>query len=264
MLTGRPPAAPGEVALGARTAAQLDARVGTTLLGNAENEGAPQVPVRVAGTVVLPPGDATAHLGDGVMVTRQALVRLAGGQARSPYVIAVTFRPGVNTAEAIARLDHRLSAVNQNFFTRSPTTPTDLVNFGRIQDLPLILGSVLAVTALLTVAHLLATSIRRRRRDLAILKTLGFARGDVGRTVAWQATTLAIAALAAAVPLGVAAGRTAWRLFADQLGVIPDVSTPVMLLALVMPATVLLANLISIGPAVAAMRTQPAAVLREK
>jgi ABC-type lipoprotein release transport system permease subunit len=264
MLTGRAPAAPDEVALGARTAAQLDARVGTTLLGNAENEGAPQVPVRVVGTVVLPPGDPTAHLGDGVMVTRQALVRLVGGQARSPYVIAVAFRPGVNTAEAIARLDHQLAAVDQSFFTRSPTTPTDLVNFGRIQDLPLILGSALAVTALLTVAHLLTTSIRRRRRDLAILKTLGFARGDVGRTVAWQATTLAVVALAAAVPLGVAVGRTAWRLFADQLGVIPDVSTPVVLLALVVPATVLLANLISIGPAVAAMRTHPAAVLREE
>jgi hypothetical protein len=86
----------------------------------------------------------------------------------------------------------------------------------------------------------------------------------VGRTVAWQATTLAVVALAAAVPLGVAVGRTAWRLFADQLGVIPDVSTPVVLLALVVPATVLLANLISIGPAVAAMRTHPAAVLREE
>ena len=64
-----------------------------------------------------------------------------------------------------------------------------LVRLGRIQNLPLILGLVLAVMALLTVAHLLATSIRRRRRDLAILKTLGFAHGDVGRTVAWQATT---------------------------------------------------------------------------
>jgi predicted lysophospholipase L1 biosynthesis ABC-type transport system permease subunit len=197
-------------------------------------------------------------------VTRQALVRLSGGHARSPYVIAVAFRPGVDTAKAVARLDRRLSAVDRNFFTQSPATPADLVNFGRIQDLPLILGSVLAVMALLTLAHLLTTSIRRRRRDLAILKTLGFARGDVGRTVAWQATTLAVAALVVAVPLGVAAGRTAWRLFAKQLGVIPDVSTPVVLLTLVVPATILLANLISIGPAAAAMRIHPASVLREE
>jgi hypothetical protein len=37
-----------------------------------------------------------------------------------------------------------------------------------------------------------------------------------------------------------------------------------VLLALVVPATILLANLIAIGPAVAAMRTHPASVLREE
>ena len=205
MLTGRVPAAADEAALGASTAAQLGVRPGSTLLGSAENEEAPQVPVRIVGTAVLPPGDVSAHLGDGVIVSHQALVRLAGGRVRSPYVIAVTFRPGVDTARGVARLDRRLAAVDGNFFTQPPTTPTDLVNFGRIQNLPLILASVLAVLALITVAHLLATSIRRRRRDLAILKTLGFTHGEVGRTVAWQATTLAAVTLAVGVPLGIAA-----------------------------------------------------------
>jgi ABC-type antimicrobial peptide transport system permease subunit len=200
MLTGRVPAAVDEVALGASTAAQLGARAGVTLRGNAENEGAPLVPVRVVGTAVLPPGDVSAHLGDGVIVTGQALARLTGGRARSPYVIAVAFRAGVGTAGATARLDRRLSAVDENFFTQAPARPNDLVNFGRIQDLPLILGSVLAVMTLITVTHLLATSIRRRRRDLAILKTLGFTQGDVGRTVAWQVTTLAVIPLVAGIP----------------------------------------------------------------
>jgi ABC-type lipoprotein release transport system permease subunit len=178
--------------------------------------------------------------------------------------MAVTFRPGVDTAQGVARLDRRLSAVDDNFFTQPPTTPTDLVNFGRIQNLPLILASGLAVLALITVAHLLATSIRRRRRDLAILKTLGFTHGDVGRAVAWQATTLAVVTLAVGVPLGIAAGRTAWRLFTGHLGVVPEVTTPVVLLVLAATATVLLANLISIGPAVTAMRIRPASVLREE
>ena len=179
-------------------------------------------------------------------------------------MIAVTFRPGTDAARATARLDRRLTAVDENFFTQSPTKPTDLLNFGRIQDLPLILGCVLAVLALITVAHLLATSIRRRRRDLAILKTLGFTQGEVGRTVAWQATTLAVITLAVGLPLGVAAGRTAWDLFAGRLGVLPDVSVPVVLLALIVPGAILLANLVSIGPAVTAMRTHPASVLREE
>jgi predicted lysophospholipase L1 biosynthesis ABC-type transport system permease subunit len=94
------------------------------------------------------------------------------------------------------------------------------------------------------------------------LKTLGFTHGDVGRTVAWQATTLALIPLAVGIPLGVAVGRAAWRLFAGHLGVIPAVSVPVVQLALAGPAALLLANLIAIGPAVTAMRTRPASVLR--
>jgi hypothetical protein len=262
MLTGRAPAGADEVALGARTAAELGAGIGITLLGRAENDQAPRVPVRVVGTAVLPPGDASAHLGDGVLVTRQALLRLAGGQARSPYVIAVRFRPGVDPAAAGARLGRRLAAVDRNFFTQPAATPTDLVNFGRIQDLPVILGSLLAVVALLTLAHLLASSVRRRRRDLAVLKTIGFTRADVGQVVAWQATTLAVVALVFAVPLGIVAGRAAWQLFAERVGVIPDPAVPVALLALVPPATIVVANLISAGPAVAAIRTRPAPVLR--
>ena len=60
-------------------------------------------------------------------------------------------------------------------------------------------------------------------------------------------TTLAVITLVAAVPLGIAVGRTAWRLFAKQLGVVPDVSMPVTLLALAVPATILLDNVLSIG-----------------
>jgi ABC-type lipoprotein release transport system permease subunit len=261
MLTGRAPAGADEVAFGASTAAQLGVRPGATLTGHAEHDGAPLVPVRMVGTAVLPPGGPSAHLGDGVIVTRQALVRLAGGQARSPYVIAVTFRPGAGLA-AGSRLDRRLAAADQNFYTQPPATPTDLVNFGQIQDLPVILGSVLAVLALLTVAHLLATSIRRRRRDVAILKTLGFTPGEVGRAVAWQAITLAVVTLIGGIPLGVLAGRFAWRLFAGQLGVVPGVSIPTALLTLIVPAAIALTVLVSAGPAVTAMRTRPAPTLR--
>ena len=77
----------------------------------------------------------------------------------------------------------------------------------------------MAVVALATVTHALVTSVRRRRRDLAILKALGFLRSQVAATIAWQATTFAVVALGLGIPLGVAAGRWGWRLTASQLGV---------------------------------------------
>jgi ABC-type lipoprotein release transport system permease subunit len=45
-----------------------------------------------------------------------------------------------------------------------------------------------------TITHTLLTSVRRRRRDLAILKTIGFVGRHVRATVAWQATAIAGAA----------------------------------------------------------------------
>src|SRR5207244_642468 len=96
--------------------------------------------------------------------------------------------------------------------------PVDVLNYSRIQATPLALATVLALLAMATVAHLLLTSIRRRRRDLAVLKALGFVRSQVFAAVAWQATTLVGLALLVGLPLGVAAGRWTWQVFAGRLG----------------------------------------------
>jgi ABC-type antimicrobial peptide transport system permease subunit len=108
--------------------------------------------------------------------------------------------------------------------------------------------------------HTLVTSVRRRRRDLAVLKTLGFTRGQVGATIAWQAITFAVVALAFGLPLGVAVGRWAWQLTADALGVS---SAPVVPLA-VAAGAVVAANLVAAVPGRAASRLRPATALRSE
>jgi ABC-type lipoprotein release transport system permease subunit len=131
-----------------------------------------------------------------------------------------------------------------------------------VPDVQMNLASILAVAALGTLAHTLVTSIRRRRRDLAILKTLGFVKGQVSAAVAWQATTLVAVALLVGLPLGVAAGRRGWRLFADQLGIIAEPAVPVVPTLLAIPVAVLVANLIAVVPGRLAGRTRPALLLR--
>lgn len=88
------------------------------------------------------------------------------------------------------------------------------------------LAGVLAALAVATIGHTLVSSIRRRRRELAVLKTIGFHRRQVSAVVAWQATTFAALAALIGLPLGVALGRVAWRALADELGIVPDASTP--------------------------------------
>jgi ABC-type lipoprotein release transport system permease subunit len=126
----------------------------------------------------------------------------------------------------------------------------------------LLIIAVFAGAAAAALAHALVTSVRRRRRELAILKTLGFTRGQVVATVAWQATTVAATGLLVGLPLGLGVGRFAWNVFASDLEVVPEAVTPIGLTALVVPATIVLANLIAALPAQTAARTRPALVLR--
>jgi ABC-type antimicrobial peptide transport system permease subunit len=106
------------------------------------------------------------------------------------------------------------------------------------------------------------TSIRRRRRDLSILKTLGFSSAQVRGAVAWQATTFVVVAMAVGMPLGAAAGRLVWSGFANHLGALSEPVTPPVALLVTVPAAILVANLIAAVPAAIASRLRPAVVLR--
>jgi ABC-type antimicrobial peptide transport system permease subunit len=142
--------------------------------------------------------------------------------------------------------------------------PGDLSNYTRVRGTPLLLAAVLALMAIGALGHVLVTSVRRRRRDTAVLKTLGFVRRQVSAVTAWQATTMAAVALLIGIPVGILLGRVAWTTFADALGVGPASLIPAWALLLAIPATIVLANLIAAIPALLSARTHPAVVLRSE
>jgi putative ABC transport system permease protein len=236
--------------------------------------GATPRAMRVVGRVVLPTF-FTVRPGEGALMgsVSKAFPDLPR-KYRGESDLFVRFRPGVGRAAGVARLRERLgnetvsirsgdkASLNQVLTELPRETPADLANFGRVENFPVILGGLIALLAAASLAHTVASAVRRRARDLAILKTIGFDRAGVQAAVAWQATTLTVVALVAGIPLGIAAGRWAWRLFADQLGVItePRVSAAAMLIMI--PAALLLANAIGALPARAAARVHPALVLR--
>jgi ABC-type lipoprotein release transport system permease subunit len=140
--------------------------------------------------------------------------------------------------------------------------PAQIANLERIRWTPVVLAALLAALAVATVGHTVVTAIRRRRRELAMLKTIGFLRKQVSATVAWQATTIAAVAVIIGLPAGLALGRVLWRALADQMGVVPDVVTPAVTLLVAVPATLLLVNLIALVPGWLAGRVRPAVALR--
>jgi hypothetical protein len=266
ITAGVPPTAGDEVALGAATMRDAHTAIGRTVdivLDQAEGHPKP-ARMRVVGTVIVPPNPFQAtQLGEGAALAPPGVMRIDPHAARqlggSPFL--VRFAPGVGRDAGLTAVTKDLTGL-PNPFVAPAERPANVVSLASIAGLPVALSGLLALIAAGTLAHMLASSTRRRRRDLAILKTLGFVRRQVRHAVAWQATTIAGIALLIGLPTGIAGGRWAWRVFAAQLGVLPEPAVPLTTILLAIPAALVLANLIAAVPGQAAARTQSAAVLR--
>lgn len=261
-LAGRAPLGPGDIVLGERTLAAIGAHIGDTVRVSAA--GMPGgVARRVTGTAVFPSVSDGADLGAGAELTLGGLLgTVPPGITPPPYsALVVSFRPGADPQAEISALETRLGALGP-YAVSGAGTPADLVNFGQVQDLPLLVGLALGAAALLTIGHLLLTAVRRRRRDLAVLRVLGLTGRQVRATVSWMAGTVTLAALAAGVPVGIACGRLAWDFFAGQLGVEAVTRVPAVPVGILVAAGLALAVAVAAVPGARASRARPAVVLR--
>jgi predicted lysophospholipase L1 biosynthesis ABC-type transport system permease subunit len=252
VVQGRAPRGPGEILLGTRTLRQIHRKVGDTVSVTA---GDARRRMHVVGRGVLSEFAGAARLGEGAAVTFDGLRSLVPGSIRN--LMLIRYAPGTDAAATTRRLGRTFS---DNIYL--PAKPSDLASLERTGGTPLAVGSLLAVMAAATLVHALVSSVRRRRHELAILKTIGFMRRQVSVAVVWQATTIGLLALAVGIPLGVAAGRWSWSAFADRLGVPADPATPVLAMVVLGVATLALANLAAAVPGFLAADLQPAVALR--
>jgi FtsX-like permease family len=261
-VQGRLPDQAGEITLGQRTLAAIHARIGETVEVSIAGSRQ-QFPRTITGTAVFPAVADTTELGVGAELTAAGLHGLVPPSVPLPPFTAVMirFRPGISQPAGIGALAMRVDRLGP-FGVMAPPDPADLVNFGEVQALPLLAGIALGVVALLTIAHLLLTSARRRRRDLAVLRAIGFTRGQVRATVTWQAVVLTGVALVIGIPVGIACGRLAWRIFTGQIGILPVVDIPLLWLAVLVAAALALAAAVAAVPGESAARARPADVLR--
>jgi FtsX-like permease family/MacB-like periplasmic core domain len=254
IVEGRAPAAPDEIALGTKTIHLLHESIGDTV----QVRGGGRVEtMRIVGTAVLPVAFGPG-LGIGAAITLEGLRRFIPNAVANGF--AARLAPGVDAAAEIRTLNRTLSPFGAD--AQLPIDGTNLESLKRVDNFPYLLAGLLGLAALATLAHTLVASVRKRRRDFAILKTLGFERRQVSAAVAWQSTTIAILALAIGIPLGIALGRWGWNIFAQQVGVVPEPITPVVFALLLVPVGILFANIVAAVPARIAGRLHPAPVLR--
>ena len=131
-----------------------------------------------------------------------------------------------------------------------------------IVAIPAVLGASLAIGAALALGTTLVASVRRRRRDLAVLKTLGLSGRQLGTIVAWQSSVTVAIGTIIGVPLGIILGHVLWNGFAEAIHAVPVTSIPPGYVAAIAVGAVVLANIVAAVPARIAARTPTAVLLR--
>ena len=293
ILSGQGLDAPRDVVLGAATMAALHKHLGqyvTVTYGSPADAPVylPPTRLRIVGTATFPAigfastvSDHTS-MGTGVLFANQMFPKAFASAINSgpepaldgPNLALVRMRPDAPPAAARASLQRIADAADKVFaaaeggsggnqlVVQGVQRPAEIVNYKTIGLTPTYLVSGLALGAIVALTLTLLASVRQRRRDLALLKTVGFVRRQLAAAVAWQATVAALVGIVVGIPLGVVTGRWLWDLFARQIYAVPYPTVSGPSIALVALGTLLLANVVAAVPARNAARTPTALMLR--
>ena len=258
-MSGHEVDAPDQVVLGAETLSDLHKRVGDTVRVSGGSKAAV---LHIVGVATMP----TVGIGFGLHLSigsgafvDQSLIpptvpALLGLSDPGPNAILVRFAPSVSAATAQRSLAamvnslNRLEAGSAGIISFTDIRPAEITDYQAMGAAPLILAVGLSTGAVVALTLTLLTSVRRRRRDLALLKALGFTRGQLSAVVAWQSTVSVAIGVVIGVPLGIVFGRAMWDLFAHELFAIPDPTVPLLATGLVALGALVLANLVAAIP----------------
>ena len=289
ILSGHGVDAKNQIVLGAATLQMLHKRIGQTVsvsLGTKKDAPAyiPATPLVIVGTATLPAVGYSSYVAEHTSMGTGAIMPLGffpkgfgnsgpDPNLSGPELVFVRMRSDVSAAAGRANLQ-RIANAADKIFTADKNTfgndvsvegvlrPVQIVNYRSVGATPILLAVGLAFGALLALGLTLISSVRRRRRDLAMLKTLGLTRRQLAAAVAWQSTTTALVGVVIGIPLGIAIGRELWTLFARSINAVPAPTVPVLSVVIVGAGTLVFANLVAALPGRSAARTPAALVLR--
>jgi hypothetical protein len=252
ITAGRAPAAVDEVALGAQSMDDAGVRIGDTVTVSYLDH---EYPLRVVGRVVVN-DNYEVDPGRGGVVTAEWL--RAADPAGYPGDFMIRFAAG-HQADGLAALQQRFPGL-----VSAPRAQDDIANLRRLESWPALLAGLTLLMAGAAFVHALVTSVRAQRHPLAVVKALGWSRAQVGRSIFWHASFLALPAILIGVPAGVVLGRWGWGMVAHSLGVPSVPIIPILVLLVIAAVALVAANLLAVWPswraahisAVDALRTE--------
>ena len=235
VVDGRLPAGDDEIVLGTRLADRLGRDVGDVVTIGA---GPSASPAHVVGVGVGPSSSGEA-LGTTALVTPGRLD--ASGETSAFREALVRAAPGADVGALVSSLQRYELTV------RAP--PAEVANLDSLGRLPIALAAVLGLVALAGLVHALASTVRRRAHELAVLRAVGFTPGQVAGTVTVTALTTAVLGVLLGVPLGLGVGRLVWWVVADATGVATDPALPVGALVVIAVSVPVVAVVAALVPA---------------
>jgi MacB-like periplasmic core domain len=280
ILSGHAVLGPDQVVIGPATLESLHKSVGDTVTVSYDGSGGT---LRIVGTATFPAigvnGTFHPSTGTGAVASTQILPvtpdPVCGEQAD---MVLIRMRSTVTSADALANAQRIATDTNQIFASEpaSSNCSDDLVSVLPVQQpaeiaynrsvgaTPLLLVASLVLAAIVALGLTLIASVRRRRRDLATLKALGFTGRQLLHAVCWQSSVAVGSGVVLGVPLGIVLGRWLWTLFARDIYVVAAPTVPIASVVLVVIGSLLFANLVAIIPGRIAARTSTADVLRSE
>lgn len=242
ITSGRAPKESDEVVLGTTTMRRLNVVIGDNLPASV---GAPLHVVGSAAFSGLGQADADrASLGIGAGLTAEGL-RAHGGTENSANAVLVVGN-ATDTVKLAAGIRSAVSDVT--VITRN--TPGALSGWRDLRFMPAVLTGLLALLATGTLIHAVMLSAGSRRRDAAVWSALGLRPRDTRRALLWQGVFLTGTSIVLGVPVGLAAGRSAWTAMRNTLGVSTPTRflTPLLAAALAVGAAGSIALMIALRP----------------
>ncbi len=213
MTAGRAPIAVHEIALGSTTARVLHEHIGDDVILRTNNDSKVRVRLRVVGiAVVNDPITNQSGAGDGVVV-RPGLVAETLGPGNIPQSIVIKVDPERDRAAAIESVRRDFSGS-----IREATPQVDVRNLGHLRAVPWLISALIAILALATLVHALATIVARNRTNLAVLAALGLTRGQRRGVGVFASAALVFVGIVIAIPIGLIAGNLIWRAVTRQNG----------------------------------------------
>jgi hypothetical protein len=259
LTAGRLPTSAAEVVLAPRTLEVLHARVGSRvqLRGDKGTAG-----YTVTGSGLVPNGPRNGYAEGGWVLPSGYGTIFSGFKF---HMVFVQLRHGADVAASSAALTRAIAAAApeaQGYSFEAPDPPVEIAAIRQVKVLPIVLGGFLALLAVGAVGHALATAVRRRAHDVAVLRALGMTQGQCRWMVVTQGSVLAVVGLLFGVPLGLATGRVVWRAVADITPLQYVSPTAAWALLIVGPAALVLANVLAAIPGRRAARLRISHILR--